>query len=495
MVKRKLDRGQLLVFTANKYVAYVLHAARGLLVAKVLGPTLFGLWGVVTLIQQYLSYSHLGVHVAANVELSTKSKLGGSENDEILAPALAIVSLVGTLVAAAAIILAATTSIQVEGFELRGLIVLLAVQTVLNNYYQVALNVQRVHGNLVRISIAEFLASTIPLLVIPFFEGEMLVTALLAALIIASMVGILVMTVGTTFSWVHTYNLARMKQIFAVAFPLFVFMISTYLVLVGTRTIVGLFYDLQTLAYYTLANSLAAASTLGIHAIAWAINPIILHKFRAEVEGLELPTVLRVTAVYRAVVFLVTGGIVLLSPLLFVYLDRFTPARSILVLLLVGQMINSFGYGFNTLAIARKKLYEVTRQSLLSLSIVLVSALSVGAAGLASEWIAVCTIVGAIIFTTMQNTLGRSILAPDSARLSLTIRDNFRPQISVPILLLVVSGFASIPYLWSSLGLVGYIILNFGDVKRAWEYVHSKREVTSATAQQDSHQATERAGV
>jgi O-antigen/teichoic acid export membrane protein len=470
MVGRRPDGRQLLGFTAAKYLTYALQAVRGLVIAKVLGPTLFGLWGIITLVQQYFSYTHLGVHVAANVELSTKSRLDISEVREVVSPVLGITLAIGIALIVAVVGYSMYVPIRIENYGINGFVVALAFLAVFQNYYQVAMNVQRVYGNLLRINLAELLVAAIPLCAVPFFEGLALVRALIWSMIGASVIGLLVLTTKSSFAWRHSFAWSKMSSVLRTALPLFVLMVSTYLLLVGTRTIVGVFYDLESLAYYSLANSLATASTLGIHAISWAINPLILHKFRPEETSLKLETVERVSSLYRSLVFLVTGTIVFLSPLLFVVLDKYRPARGILVLLLVGQMINSFGYGFNTLAIARKRLSEVTRLSLLALGSALILALAASYANLPAEWVALSTIVGGIVYTTTQNSLGRRILSARAERVTDIMRDNFKPQVSIPVVLLVASGFLPVPYAWSLAGLMLYIVLNYASVRQVFDY-------------------------
>ncbi|MEI7849330.1 MAG: hypothetical protein WCK35_26260, partial [Chloroflexota bacterium] len=69
---RRVLKNPVLLFMTNRYVSYVLLFVRGILVAKFLGPTMFGVWGFLMLVQQYLAYTNLGVQPALNVELSTE---------------------------------------------------------------------------------------------------------------------------------------------------------------------------------------------------------------------------------------------------------------------------------------------------------------------------------------------------------------------------------------------------------------------------------------
>lgn len=472
------DRNKLLIFTANRYVVHVLHAVRGLLIANVLGPTLFGLWGILTLIQQYLSYSNLGVHTAVGLELATKKALDGSENKEIIGPTIAILSSVGSILLASGVGIAAFVSLELEGFELNSFVILVVLQAIVFHFYQVAVSVQRVYGNLLRITLAEFLTALAPVLVIPAFEGEALIHALLASLLTSNILGIIILTVGTPFSWMPVFDRPRIWNIVTSSMPLFIYTLSTYLVLVGTRTIVGVFYRMEILAYYTLANSLALASMLGVNAISWAVNPVILHRFRADRTDLEIGTVQRIATIYRSSVFLVSALLILLTPAVFLFLDEFEEARSTLVLLLIAQTITAFNFGFNSLLLARKKLAVVTQQSLQALALTLLLAWTFAWAGFSQDFVAVAVIVGAAAFTTLQNTSGRNILSEIPVSAIVTLRDNFHWRIVVPMLILAASGYAQPSLLWSGVGIILYVWLNFREIQALVAFVRNRTDGT-----------------
>ena len=52
----------LLFFIFSRYFNYGILFIRGLVLAKFLGPVSFGIWGFLTLILQYFTYSTLGIN-------------------------------------------------------------------------------------------------------------------------------------------------------------------------------------------------------------------------------------------------------------------------------------------------------------------------------------------------------------------------------------------------------------------------------------------------
>src|SRR5436190_11715580 len=139
-----LVRNPILLFTACRYFVYALFFVRGILVAKLLGPSLYGVWGFLVLVQQYLSYVGIGAHYAVNVQLSTQSDATVEEQSKKIDIALTV-----TLVTALLLVLAGggvrgfgIPLFEKYGFQRYALIV--AIVAGLNQLQQVLTNVYRV---------------------------------------------------------------------------------------------------------------------------------------------------------------------------------------------------------------------------------------------------------------------------------------------------------------------------------------------------------------
>ena len=72
-----------LIFTFGRYIVYFFQIIKGFLLAKILGPDLFGLFGIFILIQQYLVYSNLGVQYALNIKVSVNDEDQSSFSEKI----------------------------------------------------------------------------------------------------------------------------------------------------------------------------------------------------------------------------------------------------------------------------------------------------------------------------------------------------------------------------------------------------------------------------
>ena len=79
MIKRNgIVLHPLVLMTGTRYFSYGLNILRGLIIARLLGPYYFGVWGLITLALQYLSFTSLGLENSITVVLSTDR---GKSND------------------------------------------------------------------------------------------------------------------------------------------------------------------------------------------------------------------------------------------------------------------------------------------------------------------------------------------------------------------------------------------------------------------------------
>ena len=89
--------GKISVFMISRYATYLLQFIKAISVAAILGPYYFGIWGFITLILQYLSYSNCGLEYSLNVLISTGDKDDPEYASRILSSSFIITAFVGIL--------------------------------------------------------------------------------------------------------------------------------------------------------------------------------------------------------------------------------------------------------------------------------------------------------------------------------------------------------------------------------------------------------------
>ena len=164
------NKSAFVLFTVSRYFIYVLQFGKGLLIAGILGPAAFGLWGFLALVSQYLSYSKLGSEHAVTLFLSTEEHSGAPK---IIARALLISSFSLVFLFALGLTVHYIDIPVFQKYDLQSYVVLLAVVG-LQNIRSVLTNAYRVYRSLYRITTVEFLDVLLPLGAIFLFPAEQL---------------------------------------------------------------------------------------------------------------------------------------------------------------------------------------------------------------------------------------------------------------------------------------------------------------------------------
>lgn len=403
----RLLKNPIALFTASRYASYSLQVIRGILIAKFLGPYLFGVWGFLMLAYQYLAYTSLGLQHAVNVELAAKIEEPGT-HAEIIGDSLAASLLVTFGLAVIGLVLQATQAPLFEKYAFTRYVLALAIAVGLLHIQQLMANVYRVYKKLARIAASELVAAGLPLLAALTFREETLIQALLGAMICSGLVSAAIYLTKPPFKLRVTYERRRWGHLLAIGLPLLVYNLSFYMITMAARTVISTFYPVETMGYYSLASTITAATLLGLNAVSWVIFPDILARTQPGVpDDVVGAIVQKVNDIYSTCVFSVVFGAILGLPALFFILPAYRPTGGTLSILLLAQAVLSVSFGYNCVAIARKRELKVAGISLASAAVVTAVSLLMALLKLPFTWIAASVLVGAFVYTFWQAQLGR----------------------------------------------------------------------------------------
>ena len=162
--------------------------------------------------------------------------------------------------------------------------------------------------------------------------------------------------------------------------------------------------------------------------------------------------------------FLVVFSGILSLPILFWILPSYTHSREPLVALLLSEAMLSGSFGYNSLAIARKKQMTVAKLSLLSVIFVGISAMAIGMNHLPFIWVAVAVLAGSVLFTVLQARLGHRLIG--------NLKHQMRPILPLGTIASVLLCLGGALLHHSSIGAVGgslvFCIANRRRVQELW---------------------------
>ena len=298
-----------LLFTTSRYLAYGLLLLRGILLAKYLGPYLFGVWGFITLAQQYLSYTNLGIQFAVTVDLATASSDNVGYKQKVIGNAITLSFLFAAGLAFLGLMLSGSNLNLFEQYSFNQYALLLMIWVGLFNLQQVLINIYRVYDRLIRIAICEIIFAIIPLLVTLVYRDEALITASLIAMIVSCLSNILILFYTPPFRYTFSFLSDIAWKLIKIGVPLLVYHVSFNMITLAGRTILGIFYPNEVMGYYTLANTITNGTLLGFKAVLWIFFPLVLFKTRSEVaDDAALKIIQKVNNLFNTSVLLLVAS-------------------------------------------------------------------------------------------------------------------------------------------------------------------------------------------
>jgi O-antigen/teichoic acid export membrane protein len=466
----EIVKNKVLLFTANRYFSYGLQFLRGLLVARYLGIFYFGIWGFLMMIRQYLVYTSLGIEYAVNVELATDSKEFDKNQEEIIHVALSgVVIIAGFLIIGGVAIQILNLPLFIK-YSFSEYAIILFTYVGLIHIRQVLTNIYRVYGKLLQIGVSEFITATLPLIVAFFFRGQALIIALLAALIVSEIISVIVLIVGAPFRLSFSLLPGRIRGLISIGVPLLVYNIGFRLKMLTGRTIISAFFSVDSMGYYSFANTMTKATLLGLKAVGWVVYPDILSKTSNSIpDKAAADTIKKVNDLYGTAVILVVYVVIIVMPLLFLVLPEYKPVEETLGILLLSQAIESLSFGYNSAAVARKQTVQVAKNSWIAVAVVGICGSLVSFFNFDFLWVAVSILAGSLVFTILQVQLGSKVLHESDMKRSWS---KVLPTWTIlSFIVTILAVLRSQITIGAILGLIIFIITNSGKIINLFDFV------------------------
>lgn len=457
---KSFSKNPILFFLATRYTGYVLLFLRGLVIAKFLGTFYFGIWGFLTLVLQYLSYSSLGVNFAITVQLSTNSPTSVDQK-----ASQANIAINSSIILSLLLILLGPAS-QWMGIELFSrfnfsrymmLILLIAGTT---NVQQVIINILRCEKRTTIIAINEIITAVLLLTAAFYFKDKNLIESQMIVLMFADILSLVLFTFQYPFKYRLQLDWQLVKILFKLGLPLWIFNFSYYLITISMRSIISAFYPIEILGYYTLGNSISFATLLGLQTIGWVIYPEVLFQL-SKTDDMEytLGSLSRINNLYNTLCFFFVFILILFLPLILFFLPQYQPALPVITIMVISQAVMSSSFGSNALSVSRNKQNQV---ALIGIFVVaLISGLGIVVSLLHYDqiWIALILLMGSVLYTTFQIRLSSELLDIGSKFKSDLL--HLYPLSSIlAILLAIVGSFTLFPALFNIIACSMFFIIN-----------------------------------
>lgn len=455
-----------IVFTGFRYLTYGLQTVRGFLLAYLLGPYLLGIYGYIMLYQQYLSYSNLGISYSVNSELAVFGDEHKDEQKKIINSAFTSILFIsiGLIFAGAGVYF-----FKIQLFPIKDSYqysFLIAGLTILIHFQQVFVNIFRIQKKLTPIIISELILSVSLLALTLFFKGIQLINAVF--IVWAAILAITIVFYKIIYREKIAFELSRIKVLFQSGFPLLVYAFSYYLMGLMVRTLIGAFYPVNVMGYFSFANNITTAIMFGLDTITWIIFPSIIARLANDnLDKTDLSNYL--VAFTNRLLVLVTVIVcisIVCLPILFKFLPKYQPIEFSLIILLINQILFNSDFVFVSLCIAKKMYKQIALISLSSVAVSAIISLICCINHLSYIWLVVSNVIGSLCFV---NTL-IYFVANKFALESKNIRRGLNVGMQVAFVLIVIAAVCKI-YLAVIALMLGILIYRFKALQELYNQV------------------------
>lgn len=356
MIYSKILKNKIFQYLTSKYLTYIIQFVTSILIAVKLDPYYFGIWGFILLAMNYFRVINFGISNAASI-LLVQNRSDNNKSNQIIRSSFLLIGLLSILILIFGVFFNLNGGSLFEKFKLGSTFYIICVIAILTHLNTLFMNIFRVKNKLWEIA---FFQSIIPLIVfcvIFFFEGEVLLKALLSSYVIGNLIALIVFISRKTVNPFGKLELSSLSEILNKGIYLFLYNVSFYLIVISIRTFVSYYYSVEEFGYFTFSFTLANSILLLLQALTFIIFPKIIDKLKGDDPIFILDLIKNIRTSYVNLAF----GLVFLANVFFPFLDVFIPKykSALLSLQLISLTVvlytNSFGFGTYLMAQNKEK--------------------------------------------------------------------------------------------------------------------------------------------
>mgnify|MGYP001064754520 CR=1 FL=1 len=390
-----------LIFTIGRYIGYSFQILKGFLLAKILGPELFGFFGVFLLVQQYLVYSNFGIQYALNIKLSVndnnKSTLSKSIKSIIDSSFTLIIFSSCLLLIVSLFLIYSKIDFNFVVPKSHFIIGLLVI-TILFHIQEVFLNVFRIKKEFYVILFTEICISISAIVVIPFFDGIELLYAVIISWILALILSVTIFKIN--FKHTIRWDIKMVKPLLAVGLPFLLYNFSFNLISMASRSFVAYNYKISEMGFFTFAVSLTTAIMLVFNSVSWIIYPRLITQLSDNaLINRQLESLLfGLTKKTLAVLFVLTLSSIMFLPLIFSFLPKYSVSYNTVVVLLINQIAINSAFALTSYLVGRNMFKVLISSSIFALVFCCLLMFLFTSLNFDYAWIAFANLIGSMVF-------------------------------------------------------------------------------------------------
>jgi O-antigen/teichoic acid export membrane protein len=432
-------KNEAFIFIIGKYFSYCLQFLNAILIAKILGPYEFGIYGFVLLVVGYIRYINPGAHYAVNVELATHDRQNIKQANNIASNGLIIslASAVFLVIFAMAIYFSDTTIFPKYEFNnYLFLTVLICIVIIVNLFF---VNVFRSYSKFYQILGYLFFPQLFLFIMLFAAPDENKVSWLFYGFLSGHLLACIFFLAGYPLKLKLILNFQLQNVLFRRGIALAFYNASFYFIMISSRTIVSIFYDVESLGLYSFANSVAQAAILILGVVGFVFFPKILNRLKGnDLDGHETISLLKnIRQSYISASYFIVFAVIVVYAFLMVFMEQYKASELAFLFLILMQLLISKVFGYSHILIARG--YEAQIAKYAFITVLINIGLSLGLIYLFAidfSGVALCTFLSVFFYVYRVIYKGRLILN-ENTKFFVVLKEIFPLRFIIPLCALI----------------------------------------------------------
>ncbi len=462
-IKRILSN-KIIIYLLSRYGTYAIQFIVSIAIASKLGPYYLGVYGFVTLLLSYFNQVNLGIPHSLNV-LLVHHKHDNQRCFVYIANSLIIYFFVSLFVLLCYGIISLFDYKLSDEYGIDKYLCLITIVGLLSYYNLVMCSLLRVKNKINQLSIVQSLNVVLNLVVIPFFDKEQLVLALIICQLITYIVTIIITKQAQILPKLKYYhiNWDCQKEIINKGLYLFLYNSCFYFILISVRTVISTNYEVEEFGAFTFSFTIAHAVLLLIESLMSVIFPKIIDLLSSDDHNKISDTLESIRAGFISSSHFLIYVAMLFFPVLVIMLPKYTNALTSMNLIALAILMNTNSYGYSTLLIAKNK--EKTAALISFWALILNIALAVFLSNILKvsfSYVILATLASYLFFSFLIVMKGKEAIGV--YKIHETLINFFPLRLVIPYIAALFISLLNIIYLiWVPIFL--YLLFNMSDIK------------------------------
>lgn len=462
---QRLFKNPAIIYTVSRYATYIIQFITSIFIAVKLGPYYLGIWGYVNLIISYISQINFGIASSVNVIVSV-NKQNDEYSKKIIANGMTMMLILSAITIFFFLIIHLFGFRIGEKYKFDQFLLPVLFLTIITNFTGYLAIFFRIYGHIISIAIYQSLYPILVIAVIPFFQEENLLWAMIIVNCFSFVISLIYFLLKTPVKLGFQFDFKLISMIQKKGWYLFIYSASFYLILLTTRSFISENYSVKDFGFFTFAFSLANVVLLLLNSISFLIFPKMLNRFSISPikETQRILESLRVA--YISLAHILIHFVIFCFPLFLIFFPKYESTKEVFRLTALAIILysNSFGYQGYLMAKGKEKTIAFIAFSALILNVILCFVL-VYFLQVSFSYVIVATLMTYFIYVLISAKFGRKELHLENGLLE-TLKDVFPYKMMLPFVIsLAITMINAIDWMFS-LPLIVFLIFNHRDLLR-----------------------------